>query len=103
MSLKSIELQIAIPKTFDAGKLTEQKNQQSMLNHQTAAAQTDQQVMKQRNTVIESAESEKTKNAGNFSEEESAGDNEQKDESSSQKELKHASHPYKGGFVDYTG
>ncbi|MGG0643681.1 hypothetical protein ABE021_07040 [Sporosarcina gallistercoris] len=102
MSLKSIELQIAIPKTFDAGKLTEQKNQQSMLNHQQAAAQTDQQVMKQRNAVIESAESEKTKNTRNSSGEGKSEENDQQ-EASQQQEHKHASHPYKGGFVDYTG
>ncbi|MCM3756741.1 hypothetical protein M3197_04495 [Sporosarcina aquimarina] len=102
MSLKSIELQIAIPKTFDAGKLTEQKNQQSMLNHQQAVAQTDQQVMKNRNTVIESAESEKTKNARNSSDKEKSEDYEQQ-EDSQQKEHTHVSHPYKGGFVDYTG
>ena len=32
MSLKGIELQIAIPKTFDAGKIAEQKHQQTQLN-----------------------------------------------------------------------
>ncbi|MBD7907105.1 hypothetical protein [Sporosarcina gallistercoris] len=100
--MKSIELQIAIPKTFDAGKLTEQKNQQSMLNHQQAAVQTDQQVMKQRNTVIESAESEKTRNSRDSSSEEKSEDNDHQN-ASRQEKHKHASHPYKGGFVDYTG
>ena len=36
MSLKGIELQIAIPKTFDAGKIAEQKHQQSQLNQDQA-------------------------------------------------------------------
>ena len=31
MSLKAIELQIAIPKTFEAGKVAEQKQQQSQV------------------------------------------------------------------------
>ena len=38
MSLKGIELQIAIPKTFDAGKIAEQKQQQSQLNQDLANA-----------------------------------------------------------------
>lgn len=102
MSLKSIELQIAIPKTFDAGKLTEQKNQQSMLNHEQAAAQTDERVMKQRNTVIETAESEKTRNSNDSSSEGNSEDT--NDENTSRnKQQKHVSHPYKGGLVDYTG
>ena len=32
MSLKVVELQIAIPKTFDAGKVAEQLQQQSAVN-----------------------------------------------------------------------
>ena len=41
MSLKGIELQIAIPKTFDAGKIAEQKQQQSQLNQDLANALTE--------------------------------------------------------------
>ena len=43
MSLKGIELQIAIPKTFDAGKIAEQKQQQSQLNqdHATCIVRSD--------------------------------------------------------------
>ena len=36
MSLKAIELQIAIPKTFDAGKIADQ-NQQNIINQQINA------------------------------------------------------------------
>ena len=102
MSLKSIELQIAIPKTFDAGKLTEQKNQQSMLNQQQAMGQTDSQVQKQRNTVMDSAESEKTKNEHNTSDEDGSEEQEHHHQEQNKNDI-HASHPYKGGFVDYTG
>ena len=38
MSLKGIELQIAIPKTFEAGKISEQKQQQSQLDQDQAQA-----------------------------------------------------------------
>ncbi|WJY28713.1 MULTISPECIES: hypothetical protein [Sporosarcina] len=101
MSLKSIELQIAIPKTFDAGKVTEQKNQQSALNHQQAAAQTETQARKQRNTVMDSAQSEKMHNNNQQSGSGQTGDERPQTEQN-QKEST-LSHPYKGGFVDFSG
>ena len=52
MSLKGIELQIAIPKTFDAGKIAEQKQQQSQLNQDLANSLTERQSLKnQRNSI----------------------------------------------------
>ncbi|GKV67824.1 hypothetical protein NCCP2716_03220 [Sporosarcina sp. NCCP-2716] len=102
MSLKSIELQIAIPKTFDAGKLTEQKNQQSVLNHQQAAAQTEELVHKQRKSVMDSAHSEKTNGKDQTADSGSPSGGGRKDPEDEKEEF-YASHPYKGGFVDYTG
>ena len=52
MSLKGLELQIAIPKTFDAGKIAEQKQQQSQLNQDFANALTERQTTKTRETVL---------------------------------------------------
>ena len=54
MSLKGIELQIAIPKTFDAGKIAEQKHQQTQLNQDQATARMEQQMVKNSETVLES-------------------------------------------------
>ena len=56
MSLKGIELQIAIPKTFDAGKIAEQKHQQTQLNLDHANSLTERQALKSRETVLESEE-----------------------------------------------
>ncbi len=64
MSLKGIELQIAIPKTFDAGKIAEQKQQQSQLNQDLANALTERQTMKTRETVLETEEYAKTDGDG---------------------------------------
>ncbi|WP_233201328.1 hypothetical protein [Sporosarcina sp. P13] len=55
MSVKSIELQIAIPKTFEAGKIAEQKQQQSQINQQHANALTEKQALKNKESVLESA------------------------------------------------
>ena len=47
MSLKGIELQIAIPKTFDAGKIAEQKHQQTQLNLDHANSLMERQAIKE--------------------------------------------------------
>lgn len=59
MSLKGIELQIAIPKTFDAGKIAEQKHQQTQLNLDHANSLMERQALKGKETVLESEEAAK--------------------------------------------
>lgn len=46
MSLKLAELQIAIPKTFDAGKVADQIQQQSAINQSNAQAASEKQLEK---------------------------------------------------------
>ncbi len=101
MSLKGIELQIAIPKTFDAGKIAEQKHQQSQLNQDHANSLTERQALKNQETVLESEEycqdgcrwrtSSKNKVSSKI------GEQQQNEEE------KKTVHPYKGAFVDFTG
>ena len=64
MSLKGLELQIAIPKTFDAGKIAEQKQQQSRLNQDFANVLTERQTAKTRETVLETEAYAKTDEDG---------------------------------------
>ncbi|MDW0109204.1 hypothetical protein [Sporosarcina aquimarina] len=101
MSLKAIELQIAIPKTFEAGKITEQKNQQSILSQHHNTVQIDQEVMKLSTTVIESSQAEKAKQQSKDPQHDS--DNKNEHNTMDDYEDNHVSHPYKGSFVDYTG
>jgi hypothetical protein len=99
MSLKGIELQIAIPKTFDAGKIAEQKQQQSQLNQDHANALTDRQTMKNRETVLETEEYAKTDENGHQREQGELKDGKQQQNEEEKKTV----HPYKGAFVDFTG
>jgi len=97
MSLKAIELQIAIPKTFEAGKIAEQKQQQSQLAQDSANMQTEKQALKNQETVLESDPYAKL----------DADDGQPKEGSPQQgkkeKEQQQAKHPFKGSFVDYSG
>ncbi|MHA6258734.1 RNA polymerase subunit sigma [Sporosarcina sp. CAU 1771] len=99
MSLKGIELQIAIPKTVEAGKLAEQKQQQSQLNQDQANALTERQTVKNRETVIETENLAKTDEDKNNPENSHTQDEKERN---NEKE-KPTVHPYKGSFVDFTG
>jgi len=99
MSLKGIELQIAIPKTVDAGKVSEQKQQQSQLNQDQANVLMERQTLKRRETVLETEELSKIKHE---KKERDDGQNNNKDQAENE-EKKKTVHPFKGAFVDYTG
>ena len=100
MSLKGIELQIAIPKTFEAGRVAEQKQQQSQLHQDLANAQTEKQAVKNRETVLETEKYAKPDTDGDH-QQENPSENEGRGQQ--QEEAKKAVHPYKGAFVDFTG
>ncbi|MBD7983555.1 RNA polymerase subunit sigma [Sporosarcina sp. Sa2YVA2] len=100
MSLKAIELQIAIPKTYDAGRIAEQKQQQSQLNQEQAQALTEKQLLKSRDSVIQTEKSAKT----DADTKEGKQDGKRAhDEKELNEEEKETVHPYKGSFVDFTG
>jgi hypothetical protein len=54
MSLKAIEMQIALPRTFDAAKHTEQHNGNHQLTQSAASIELAKELRKQRHTVQES-------------------------------------------------
>ena len=99
MSLKGIELQIAIPKTFDAGKIAEQKQQQSQVNQDLANALTERQALRDKETVLEAEKYAKTNADKKNGEEGQAEDGERR----TNEEEKKTVHPYKGSFVDFNG
>lgn len=99
MSLKGIELQIAIPKTFDAGKIAEQKHQQTQLNLDHAKSLIDRLALKGKEAVLESEEVAKMDPDGHRQKQ---GQFQDGDPQQNEKEKKTV-HPHKGVFVDFTG
>lgn len=101
MSLKGVELQIAIPKTFDAGKIAEQQNQ-NVINQQLNANEALKKELERKQTVVNESE-----NMDAISEEEERGsqnsDNPHSKKNKQSKEKKPAKHPFKGNFVDFSG
>ncbi|WP_153720411.1 RNA polymerase subunit sigma [Sporosarcina cascadiensis] len=99
MSLKSIELQIAIPKTFEAGKIAEQKQQQSQIAQQHANTSTEKQALKNQETVVESDPYAKLNPDDRQPDEQSGQQKKEKQEEEAQR----VKHPFKGSFVDCSG
>lgn len=103
MSLKSIELQIAIPKTFDAGKLAEQKQQRIQVMQEHANMQTEKQAEKDKETVLETEHYEKIKEEQERENEQREKQQKKEEEARNEEGKKNAKHPYKGSFVDFSG
>lgn len=95
MSLKAVELQIALPKTFEAGKVSESLLQQSLLQQEAAKSEMERQLMKTRTTVTTSLAAEKIRRDGSRDRKEPG----KRDKRSGQQNL----HPFKGNHVDYMG
>lgn len=102
MSLKSIELQIAIPKTVDAGKLADQKQQRIQVMQDHANLQTEKQAEKDKETVLET-EHYKAINGDDDTEQGMHQQHGRKKTEEQQEKEKESKHPYKGSFVDFSG
>ncbi len=104
MSLKLIELQVALPRTQDAGKLQEQMQQrgQNMQDHISASLL--KQDEKKRKQVVKNEKKEKSSlELNQRSSINGHGPNSRdKDNSENSKEAQEE-HPYKGKFIDFNG
>ena len=104
MSLKAIELQVALPRTHDAGKVQELIQQRNQLTHDLAAREMQKEVEKQGKSVV----NQKQKDNVKLKKDEKSGtpydfpvQNEQeKEETEVQLKTKH---PYKGNVIDFSG
>ncbi|MFS0823585.1 hypothetical protein [Bacillus sp. 1P02SD] len=101
MSLKLVELQVAIPRTQDAGKIQEQviNRGQHMQDHITAE---NEKLEKRNRTKVnennksENAQIHKDASSNSFSKQPSNGTKHAEQEEKEQ-------HPYKGNFIDIVG
>lgn len=106
MSLKSIELQIAIPKTFDAGKQQSQIQQQINAGQDMANEALKEQIEKNNTLLLEAASlkqlrsEDEREQQSNLS---SKSQKEQQDEEVNEKKVNQAKHPFKGNFFDFSG
>lgn len=100
MSLKNIEMQIALPRTHDAGKIQEQLNQRNQINHDQLAHSIQKEVDLKRTQVQENSESDKLHLKKDQSSEQQDQNRKKKKE---QKQEENPDHPYKGKKIDLFG
>lgn len=101
MSLKSVEMQIALPRTVDAGKLQEQMQNRGMLQNDAAANLVKKEDEQKQKTVVK----QERKDIVRFHKEgENNNESDQKREKRDKNQEKQgAQHPYKGKILDYSG
>ncbi|MEH7882746.1 hypothetical protein V7654_00355 [Bacillus sp. JJ1609] len=104
MSLKAIEMQIALPRTQDAGKIQEQLQQRGQHLQEHAAQSVTKEDELKRKTVIKNnpkQEAHLTKDDG------SSNQNQEQSNPDKKKNSEHhhiqQNHPYKGKVIDYSG
>lgn len=102
MSLKAVELQVAIPKTFDAGKVAEQ-HQQNTINQQLNANEALKKEIERKQKIVND-----TENTDAISDEEEREKNMQQSVTLGKRKKKEqeqpkAQHPFKGNFIDFSG
>lgn len=101
MSLKSIEMQVALPRTLDAGKLHEQLQQRGQLQNDHA----NESVQKEKERLEKTVIKQEQKDIARFHKEENKRDQDQQLKKRKEKEERQQKeqHPYKGTLVDFSG
>lgn len=101
MSLKSIEMQIALPRTQDAGKIQSDHHERGTIMQSQIAASVEKQEFEKRKKVVEQ---EKSRNVKNETKNEKKDNHYQMRKTKNNKEKDEAiPHPYKGKIIDISG
>lgn len=102
MSLKAIELQVALPRTMDAGRVQEQLTQKSNIDQQQLAMmnQSEQEHNRIRSTPLIPTNESLSIHQHNEREQPSKGKHKNKQKNENEHEQTEAKHPYKGKHID---
>ncbi len=104
MSLKSIEMQVALPRTMDAGKLQEQLQQRGQ-NINDFATMRNQKEEEQKRTSVVKQEQKANVLLSKDDQDSKSGPEEEKKQRKNAEALteKKEKHPYKGNVIDFSG
>lgn len=101
MSLKGVELQIAIPKTFDAGKLADQHHQNTIRQQLDANEALKRDIERKQLAVLESEDLDGITGDEQRDRQQDLHGQGKKKEKTPEKEK--TQHPFKGNFFDISG
>ncbi|MBS4217725.1 hypothetical protein KHA96_05260 [Bacillus sp. FJAT-49711] len=103
MSLKSIEMQVALPRTIEAGKISEQLQQRGQVILDHAAKEMEEKVERERNGIIETDRKDKLLLKDERSPHKNSDENQPKKRKTKKRINMEGTHPYKGTTIDYNG
>lgn len=104
MSLKGVELQIAIPKTVDAGRMAEQHQQNVVQQQYNANEALKKEIERKQLTVNNTEEIAEIADEEDDKKREGKGShNNEKKERKKREEKVEVKHPFKGNFIDFSG
>lgn len=103
MSLKLVEMQVALPRTHDAGKVQEQLQQRGQLQNDQAMHNVHREEEKKRTSVIK----QEQKDEARFQKEHQPslynGNRKINSVNNKQEDADDEKHPYKGTLIDFIG
>jgi hypothetical protein len=101
MSLKSVELQIALPRTTEAGKIQNESQQRPAIDQQQLAGQNvkQSQELSMRSSEVDESSESALRDGGSKGNHHSGGDS-SSDKRSKSAATRDAEHPYKGQRID---
>lgn len=103
MSLKSVELQVALPRTLDAGKVQEQLQQRGQAMGEMAAESTRKDEEKNRHSVLKQEQKQNVRLGNEDGSNQKGSDGQTSKEKHRKNSRSEQSHPYKGKVIDYSG
>jgi hypothetical protein len=103
MSLKAIEMQIALPRTHDAGKIQEQLQQRGQHLQEHAAQSVTKEDDLKRKTVVKNNQKQEARLNQEGSSSGKQQQNGRKDPKDKNDQPDQPHHPYKGKVIDYSG
>lgn len=103
MSLKGVELQIAIPKTMDAGKLAEQHQQHIIQQQYNANEALKTEIERKQLTVNDTEKTSEVSDRENEKERKGKASSKRSKGRKHHQKHQEIKHPYKGNFIDYSG
>lgn len=103
MSLKLVELQVALPRTHDLGKLQEQLQQKGQLVQDHLASAQQKEDIEKKNQVNKYDETTKNELQKDRQNSNGASDSKKRKKQKEQMYQVESHHPYKGNLIDIEG
>ncbi|MFD2657176.1 hypothetical protein [Gracilibacillus thailandensis] len=101
MSWKAVEMQVALPRTQDAGKIQDQMQQQGRIDQNQLAQSMAKEDLRRRKQVLEQEASQQLKN--NKQKRDSHFQEVSEDKKKEKQHQQQYKHPYLGNKVDFSG